>query len=200
VVLLRSGVVAQWCCCAVVDLGAHAVPVASRAQVWPDTGDVITDDMPSGLELLEVLLCDLLPARAAFSYSGSRSPEDSSLPGDDDPRSVHLLAVSHGDVVGAASVTWDPLVLPDGEFVHYRLRALGVIPTAQRQGVGRALVEHGLHLVAVRGGGAAWCSARDSNVERFIRWGAVALGPLTLAGSQAPPDTSHTLMRWAAGR
>ena len=56
-----------------------------------------------------------------------------------------------------------------------------------------------IHLVAERGANAAWCSAREQNVERFTRWGAVAIGTVVVPGADAPAGTSHTLMLWAAG-
>ena len=160
---------------------------------------MVADVAPAGFEIREVPLQDLLVARAVFSYASGRSPEDSVLPGDDDPRAVHLLAVSHGVVAGAATLTWDPCEMSDGELVHWRLRALGVAPTAQRRGIGRALVFRRLRLVAERGADTAWCSAREQNVERFTRWGAVAMGPVVVPGTDAPAGTSHTLMRWAVG-
>jgi GNAT superfamily N-acetyltransferase len=153
---------------------------------------------PDGVLLREVTLAELLPARALFSYGGTRPPQQAVLPGDTDPRAVHLLATAGPRVVGAATLVWDPCELPTGELVVWRLRGLGVAAAVQGNGIGRELVSYRLGLVADRGGASAWCSARDGNVERFVRWGATPLGPMPEVVDNAPAGTTHTLLRWAA--
>jgi GNAT superfamily N-acetyltransferase len=151
------------------------------------------------MRIVVVSTAEILIHRAKFSYDSARLPDRCALPGDDHPDSVHLVAFDGGIAVGAATLTFDPFELTDGELVLWRLRALGVDPAHRRNGIGLTLNTRRLWLVAQRGGEAAWCSARSENGERFARWGGELLGSFDVADSQAPAGTTHMLIRWDVG-
>lgn len=67
--------------------------------------------------------------------------------------SVSLVAERSGQVVG--HIAFSPVVIADGSSGWFGLGPVSVRPSAQKQGVGRALVERGLS--ALRESGAAGC-------------------------------------------
>ncbi len=82
-------------------------------------------------------------------------------PGDDAPGAWHVGAYHDGDLLGIASVY---IEAPAGETdpCAYRLRGMAVLPRAQGQGYGRALVQACLRHVRAHGGNLLWCNGRVS--------------------------------------
>jgi GNAT superfamily N-acetyltransferase len=92
-------------------------------------------------------------------------PESAAVfPGDDDATTTHLGAFRVGRLVGIASLYAEPRRGGPASAAGWRLRGMATAPDARRQGVGRALVEACLRLVADTGGGELWCNARTPAV------------------------------------
>jgi len=116
------------------------------------------------------------------------APRYSVYPGDDDPQTLHLGAVTPaGAVIAVASVYLEPLpndgrLLPDAgawrenESKAWRLRGMAVAEAYRGQGVGSALLYATFAAVRDRGGAVYWANARTSAVPFYTRHG---LEPLT---------------------
>jgi len=95
---------------------------------------------------------------------------------DDAPYTLHLAARLQpddggpGEVVGV--VRFHPRDCPwrEGEG-SWQLRGMATDPRVRGTGAGRALVAHGLVLVAARGGQLVWCDARAAAVGFYARLG-----------------------------
>jgi GNAT superfamily N-acetyltransferase len=98
-------------------------------------------------------------------------------PGDDAPGTWHVGAYDeHGDLLGIASVYTQS---PEGENdpCAYRLRGMAVLPQAQGQGCGRALVLACVSHVMAHGGTRLWCNGRVSALGFYEAVGFRPVGP-----------------------
>ena len=100
------------------------------------------------------------PLRQAVLRPG-QPPESAIYPGDESPGAWHVGAYRGGDLLGIASVY---IEAPAGEKdpCAYRLRGMAVLPHAQGQGYGRALVQACVRHVMAHGGNTLWCNGRVS--------------------------------------
>ena len=127
----------------------------------------------------EASLAETLPLRAAVLRPDGRP---AGMPGDDDPRTMHLAARSQaGDVVGV--VRFSPAPCPwRPENGSWQLRGMATDPSVRGQGAGRALVVAGLRCVADRGGRLVWCHARAEASGFYRRMGfGVVTGPYEIS-------------------
>ena len=91
------------------------------------------------------------------------------FPGDDDPTTIHLIAVAEeGRVIGCATL------LPEGGL---QLRGMAVDPLWQGQGIGAAVVE-AADAIAVERGLSLWCNARVTASGFYARCGWEQEGPI----------------------
>ena len=97
-------------------------------------------------------------------------PADSRYPQDHDPRTVHLGAFSDGRLVSVGSLLPDPQEdgITEGVF---RLRGMVTVPERRGRGLGGALLDRGVDLVARQGGRLVWCNGRTDAMEFYRRHG-----------------------------
>jgi len=91
-------------------------------------------------------------------------------PGDDHPQALHLGAFVAEQLTGIASFT--PELCPGvSARAAWRLRGMGVLPDAQRQGYGTALLDVGINYVKQNGGDLVWCHGRTSALPFYLSYG-----------------------------
>lgn len=91
-----------------------------------------------------------------------RPRETASFVGDDAPDTRHWVAVLHGVPVGCVTVVAQPW-----EGVAWRLRGMAVLPSLQRRGVGRRLLD----VVHAEVSAPMWCDAREVAVPFYAAAG-----------------------------
>jgi predicted GNAT family N-acyltransferase len=118
--------------------------------------------------------------------------EQLALPGDDDPDTCHVAALtaSH-EVVGTANVRLEPPPWePDAESA-WRLRGVATRQELRGRGIGGRLLDAVLTHIAIRGGGLVWCFARVPALRFYQRAGFVTRGePWT------DPDLGPHIAMW----
>lgn len=103
--------------------------------------------------------------------------------GDDHPLSLHLGAFHHDQLVGIASVS--PELCPAmPKEAAWRLRGMGILPSAQRQGFGAALLQTAILHIQSHNGTLLWCHGRTSALPfyralGFIPYGDEFISPVT---------------------
>ncbi len=106
--------------------------------------------------------------------------------GDDRPDTIHVGAVVGGEVV--ATSTWvvsaDPLA-PDRRSVQ--LRGMATDPGATGRGLGRALLDDGLHRCRSAGVERVWANARMSAVGFYEAAGWTVSGPVFVTAATGLP-------------
>jgi GNAT superfamily N-acetyltransferase len=107
---------------------------------------------------------DVRPLRAAILREG-RGPDSVVWPGDDDPRSGHVLL----DGVAAGSV----LPQDDGS---WRVRGMATAPEARGRGLGARVLSELLAHARAHGATSIWCAARPAAMSLYERAGFVAVG------------------------
>jgi predicted GNAT family N-acyltransferase len=138
--------------------------------VTVDAGAVTVEEVP-----LDVVL----PLRSAVLRGGGPA----GMPGDDDPATVHLAArTADREVLGVARLSPAPCPWREAG-APWQLRGMATAPSARGGGVGRALLDAALALVAARGGDLLWCDARTTAAGFYERHGfAVVAGPYDKPG------------------
>lgn len=114
------------------------------------------------------------------------------LPGDDDPDTCHLAALtaSH-EVVSTANVRREPpLWDPDSED-GWRIRGMATNEELRGRGFGARLLDAVLVHVAARGGGLIWCHARVPAQRFYHRAGFVTRGE-----PWDDPDLGRHVVMW----
>lgn len=107
--------------------------------------------------------------RRALPPAGSRYSQD------DDPRTVHLGVFQDGRLVSVGSFLPDPR--EDGPADDaYRLRGMVTLPDCRGRGLGGALLDYGVALVALRGGREVWCNGRTGAIAFYRRHGFEPVG------------------------
>ena len=107
--------------------------------------------------------------RRALPPAGSRYPQD------DDPRTVHLGAFLGGRLVCVGSFL--PDAREDGPADGaYRLRGMVTLPDYRGQGLGGALLDRGVTLVARKGAREVWCNGRTDAMDFYRRHGFEPVG------------------------
>lgn len=91
------------------------------------------------------------------------------FPEDADPTAFHLGVRSAGAVVGVASF------IRRGK-TEWQLRGMAVDPTAQRRGVGRALLAEGLGRLRSVGAERLWADGRDAALAFYEKVGFRVVG------------------------
>jgi predicted GNAT family N-acyltransferase len=118
-----------------------------------------------------------LPLRRRVLRPYLTSDEHSILPGEREPDTVHLAALSgDGELVATA-------VLMRERFKHrperddaWRLRGMATDERLRGQGIGGLLVQRMIEHVAAHGGGLLWCYARVPAQAFYQRAGFVPVG------------------------
>lgn len=122
-----------------------------------------------------VTVGEVRPYRLAWLRRGTAS-ETVEFEGDDDPGTVHLLAVA-ADGAPAGVASWMSSASPDRlEEAALRLRGMAVDPARRRQGIGAMLIDAGLMLAAERDVAWVWANARDSALDFYRSVGFEVLG------------------------
>lgn len=78
---------------------------------------------------------------------------------------VSLVAERSGRVVG--HIAFSPVALSDASVGWFGMGPVSVLPSAQRQGIGRSLIEHGLSLLRERGAAGCVLVGEPSFYSRF---------------------------------
>lgn len=82
-----------------------------------------------------------------------------------DALTISLVAELSGQVVG--HIAFSPVALSDGSVGWFGLGPVSVLPSLQKRGIGRSLVEHGLSLLRERGAGGCVLVGEPSFYCRF---------------------------------
>jgi predicted GNAT family N-acyltransferase len=118
--------------------------------------------------------------------------EQLALPGDDDPDTCHVAALTPtGEVVGTANVRREPPPWEASTGAGWRLRGMATIWECRGQGIGTRLLEAALSHVVDRGGGLVWCNARVPAQRFYERAGFVTRGE-----SWNDPDVGPHVTMW----
>jgi predicted GNAT family N-acyltransferase len=118
--------------------------------------------------------------------------EQQALPGDDDPDTCHLAALTgNGEVVGTANVRREPPPWEPSAEAAWRLRGMATTPELRGQGIGTRLLDAALSHVVGRGGGLVWCNARVP-AQRFYE----GAGFVTRGESWNHPDLGPHVTMW----
>ncbi len=104
---------------------------------------------------------------------------DGPLPGDQPPpgTALHVAALRHGSVIGAATVLPEPWPGP-GRLPEpvWRLRSMVVEEAERGTGIGRAVLAEAAALARERGAGSLWAEARSSALGFYERAGWTVVG------------------------
>jgi GNAT superfamily N-acetyltransferase len=91
-------------------------------------------------------------------------------PLDNSGRDIHYGAFEEDNLVGTASIFNEPL--PGREDPRaWRLRGMTVLPSVQRRGIGRTLLEACILQVRLQGGSRLWCNARRDAILFYQNYG-----------------------------
>jgi len=121
-----------------------------------------------------------------------QAPGQLALPGDDDPDTCHVAALTPaGEVVGTANVRrqappWEP-----GADDTWRLRGMATSPELRGRGIGARLLQSVLAHVDAHGGGLVWCNARLP-AQRFYEHA----GFVTRGEPWIEPDLGPHVVMW----
>lgn len=99
----------------------------------------------------------------------AESAEASILPGDDHASTHHFGLFVAGSLVGVASLFVEPLV--EHSELGHRLRAMAVVESSQRQGLGTALLNAVIAAATAAGSNYLWCTVRPNAVRFYSRLG-----------------------------
>jgi predicted GNAT family N-acyltransferase len=122
----------------------------------------------TALTVEQVPVDAVLPLRSAVLRGGGPA----GTPGDEDPATVHLAArTADGAVAGVVRLAPAPCPWRPAARAPWQLRGMATAPPVRGTGVGRALVEAGVALVAERGGDLVWCNARLTAAGFYERMG-----------------------------
>lgn len=105
----------------------------------------------------------------------SLPPAQSHYPQDADPRTVILGAFVHGRLVSVGSFLPEPQEDGIANGV-YRLRGMVTVLEFRGQGLGGALLGHGIALLARQGGRVLWCNGRTGAIGFYRRHGFTPVG------------------------
>lgn len=117
-----------------------------------------------------------------------RPRETAVFEGDDEPDTMHWVAVQADRVVGVVTVLQRSP--PEEDAPAWQLRGMAVLPELQGTGVGAALLA-ATHLE----GRSMWCNARVAVVPFYERHGWQVVGERFEISGVGP----HQQMRWSAG-
>lgn len=95
--------------------------------------------------------------------------------GDDHPEALHAGAFYRGELIGIASVSPGPRPGHDDPS-PWQLRGMAVLPGAQGEGVGRALIEACVAHVTAHAGRTLWCNGRTPALGFYTGLGFTAVG------------------------
>ena len=105
----------------------------------------------------------------------SLPPAGSHYPQDHDPRTVHMGVFRGGRLVSVGSLLPDPQEDGIAEGV-FRLRGMVTVPDCRGAGLGGALLDRGVALVARQGGRLVWCNGRTGAMGFYRRHGFEPVG------------------------
>lgn len=86
------------------------------------------------------------------------------------PESFHIGAYEENELIGIASFNLEQCEEFCGEG-HYRLRAMAVLPSHRRCGVGSALIHRGEDILRSRSAEVLWCKGRVHVQEYYEKIG-----------------------------
>jgi predicted GNAT family N-acyltransferase len=117
---------------------------------------------------------------------------DAVLPGENDPGSAHIAAITgSGEVVATAVLIREPFRLMPERRDAWRLRGMATEEGRRGQGVGGRVLRYGIDYVASNGGGLLWCHARIPAQGFYQRAGFSTIGePWTY------PETGPHVAMW----
>lgn len=102
-------------------------------------------------------------------------PEACVYPGDDAPASTHFAAFHRDDIVGIASLYYEPS--PRSEVADaWRLRGMATSDAVRGTGVGGRLLQACIDHVRAHSGRLLWCNARTPAEGFYQRYGFETLG------------------------
>lgn len=143
----------------------------------------------------DVTVIDEITRQAFASHPHSRQTEQFIIRAlrEANALTISLVAVLSGQVVG--HVAFSPVAISDGSAGWFGLGPVSVRPSAQKQGIGRSLIEHGLSQLRERG--AAGC-VLVGEPSFYCRFGFANHSGLLLPG--VPPEYFLALPFGAASR
>lgn len=130
----------------------------------------------------EMLEADVRPISAAETrplrqqvLRPHQRADDLVFGGDDHPDALHAGAFHRGTLIGIASVAPAPFPGTEADGA-WQLRGMAVLPGAQGQGVGRALIEACVAHVRTHGANLLWCNGRTPALGFYQGLGFEAVG------------------------
>jgi len=106
------------------------------------------------------------------------------FPGDEDQTTLHILAFSHADLIGCAT-----LMIGDSNAIQ--LRGMAVAKDWQRKGVGQLIVSTG-KTIAIEKSKSLWCNARFPAIGFYESQGWTKFGDFF----DIPVIGPHIVMNW----
>lgn len=130
----------------------------------------------SEVEVRLITSAETLPVRWPVLRAGL-PPESAVFDGDDAPETRHLGAFRADALVGVVSIY--PREFPERPDLRncWQLRGMAVVPEAQRQGIGEALLKASIDEARRHGGDSLWCNARVCAAAFYQKHGWTVLGP-----------------------
>lgn len=125
---------------------------------------------PPGPSIGRVAVDCILPLRHAV-LRADLPPASACFDGDSASSTIHLAALSDGQVVACASYMVNALA---GESA-YQLRGMATHPAWQGQGLGRRLLDHAELLLQDDAIRLRWCNARTAAIGFYARMGWVVV-------------------------
>lgn len=120
------------------------------------------------IEIRSARAKDVIPLRHAVLRAHQRLDE-AQYPGDDDPRSLHLVAGDGDTIVGVISVFPEPLppelataLDVSASTPSWRIRGMAVAPDRQDEGIGRRMLVEALEELEDEPERWTWCNARTT--------------------------------------
>lgn len=124
--------------------------------------------------LRRITVAEAFPLRFGI-LRRSLPPAESRYPQDHDAQTVHIGAFLDGRLVSVGSLLPDPQEDGIAEGV-FRLRGMVTVPDFRGLGVGGALLDRGVEMVAGQGGRLVWCNGRTAAMEFYRRHGFEPVG------------------------
>jgi GNAT superfamily N-acetyltransferase len=151
------------------------------------------------IQVQRVTAARVIPLRRKVLRQGMPA-ETAIFPGDDEPETFHLGAMSNGEIVGIATFLVRPYPLDRDKGRAWQLRGMAVDPDLQGQGIGSRILDRAIELlrgeIVPRNNQHApvtlWCNARIKAIEFYRQNGWIAEGELFDVANIGP----HSYMRW----
>lgn len=144
------------------------------------------------------------PLRHAVLRGPGRPLDESVYPADDDVQTVHLATLDDAGRTQAVATFFAQAAPADvaasanvdraGRTHAWRLRGMAVAPMAQGQGLGGALLRHGLRELAARHVPLLWCNARTAALAFYRGHGLHVVGDVFATAGGVPHRRAYLVL------